>query len=61
MQVGDFINIKGFHRKNVDTICIVLQVSEKATLVYNSLTQQEEWVNNFIWRPYLEVICENSV
>ncbi len=61
MQVGDLISIKGFHPTKSKTICIVLHVSEKATLVYNSLSQQEEWVNNFIWRPYLEVICENSV
>ena len=56
MQVGDLVMVND-HRLT-DTIYVVRYIGQKATLLYNSVTQQEEWFNNFIWQQWMEVICK---
>ena len=57
MKVGDLIKVKD--GANHSSVCVVLSLEEKATFVYNLLSQKKEWLNNFIWLKHLEVLSES--
>lgn len=56
MRVGDLVRVNDANF--VGIIHIVLYIGERATLLYNSTTQQEEWFNLFIWKKCLEIVCK---
>jgi hypothetical protein len=55
MQVGDLIRN---NRENY--VAIVLFVGEEAMEIYRPSSQSRVWLNNFIYRTDLEVLCKSE-
>ena len=55
MKVGDLIRN---NRENY--VALVLFVGEEAIKVYKPSTDSRVWLNNFIYRTDLEVLCKSE-
>ena len=55
LEVGDLIRN---NRENY--VAIVLFVGEEAMEIYRPSSQSRVWLNNFIYRTDLEVLCKSE-